>query len=166
MIETNDRIVAAIDLYEDAIRAAESPDATKEITRGLAATQIDYSKNNGHESPDETGPSQVESVHPDLRDLSFGPLGPSSSKLPAPINPSKLSDNYYDSRRNSLSDFSDYESSGEEARNAKRYPPPRKYAHISDNVSTNKTRSLPDSQEEDPFADPFSDERAISPISQ
>jgi hypothetical protein len=165
LIETNDRIVAAIHLYEDAIRAAESPDASKEITRGLAATRIDHSKNNGRESPDETGPSQVEQVervHPDLQDLSFAHLGSSSSKLPAPIKPSKLSDNYYDARRNSLSDFSDYESSGEEAHNAKIYSPPRKYVHISDNVSTNKTRSLPDSQEEDPFADPFSDERAIS----
>lgn len=153
MIETNDRIVAAIDLYEDAIKAAESPDATKEITRGLATTQIDYSN---RKSPDETGISQVERVHPDLQDLSFGPLGSWSSKLPAPIKPSKLSDNYYDAKRNSLSDFSDYESSGEEAHNAKGYLPPRKYVHISDNVPTNKARLLPDSQE-DPFADPFAD---------
>jgi LAS seventeen-binding protein 5 len=153
LIEANDRIVAAIDMYEE---AAESPDATKEIARGLAATQIDIPKSKGHESPDETEPLQTRKVHPDLQDLSFGPLGASSSKLPTPIKPSKLSDNYYDSGRNSLSDFSDYEYSGEEAHNAKIYSPPRRNVHISHDASANKIRPLPDS-EEDPFADPFAD---------
>ena len=156
MIETNDRIVAAIQLYEDSVNKTEIvQDDTKEITRGLATTQIG---SNDHESYEETTSSQGERLHPDLQDLSFGHLGSSSNKLPMPIKPSKLSDNYYDARRNSLSDFSDYES-GEEAHDSESYSPPRQYVY--NDVTAGKTRALPDSQEEDPFADPFADERAI-----
>ena len=157
LIETNERIVAAIQLYEDSVEETEGPkDVTKEITRGLTATQIE---SNDHESHEEiASTSQGERAHPDLQDLSFGPLGSSSSKLPAPIKPSKFSDNYFDVRRNSLSDFSDYES-GEEAYDAERYSPPRQHSY--NDVTANKTRALPDSQEDDPFADPFADECAI-----
>jgi len=157
LIETNDRIIAAIKLYEDSVEETEgAQDDIKEITRGLAATQIG---SNDHESHEETASSQGERVHPDLHDLSFGPLGSSSaSKLPAPIKPSKLSDNYFDARRSSLSDFSDYDSGGE-AHDAERYSPPRQYIH--NDVTSNKTRALPDSHEEDPFADPFADDCAI-----
>ncbi|KAF8349692.1 hypothetical protein F5887DRAFT_1069969 [Amanita rubescens] len=156
LIETNERIVAAIQLYEDSVEETEGPqDVTKEITRGLAATQIG---SNDHESHEEIVSSQGERAHPDLQDLSFGPLGSSSSKLPAPIEPSKLLDNYFDASRISLSDFSDYEP-GEEAHDAEEYSPPRQHSY--NDVTANKTRHLPDSQEDDPFADPFADERAI-----
>jgi len=155
LIETNDRIVAAIRLYDDSVKGTEdAQDDTKEITRDLAATQIESNEYESH----ETASSQREIAHPDLRDLSFGPLGSSSSKLPMPIKPTKLSDKFFDAGRNSLSDFSDYEPD-EEAHDGEGYSPPRQY--IRNDATANKTRAVPDSQEEDPFADPFADERAI-----
>ncbi|KAK2461586.1 hypothetical protein APHAL10511_006049 [Amanita phalloides] len=152
LIETNDRIVSALQMYNLIKGTEDVPDDTKEIARDLEATRINSPIDNDRESQHKSVDSQETKVHPDLQDLSFGPLGASSSRLPAPIKPSNLSDSYYDHRRGDLSDFSDYNSSSD-----------GEYVDVSnDDIYTNKiTRASVASHEDDPFADPFADERAV-----
>jgi hypothetical protein len=167
-------------------RSPQPADASSAVTAGLAAVNISTSDSEvnklqekqrvaverakQHESIKRRGSvgrteEGIAQLHPDLQDLSFGPLGSSSNNLPAPLRPSALSDDgngpdehtTYDAR-GSLSDFSDYESSDEEMHNAtaassKTRKVGRDYVNVSDG---------PD-DEDDPFADPFADEVAIGP---
>lgn len=186
LIETNERIINAIELYDHLVtQSADTTDPSAAITSGLAATNINppegelsrlqerqrlavervKSGGSGRGGDDTSGAN----VHPDLQDLNFGPLGASSSYLPAPLRPSTLSDDAHGREdeshegRGSLSDFSDYESSDEESHNA-RYSGRRggrDYVDVSDDPEDHHAtgaRRAPDSESEaDPFADPFAD---------
>ncbi|KAJ6621094.1 hypothetical protein B0H10DRAFT_2018683, partial [Mycena sp. CBHHK59/15] len=186
LIETNDRIITALEMYDKLSTNPESePDATTAVTAGLAAANINMSvtelnklqekqrvavaraKQNGSLRGKAPAVHEDESrPHPDLQDLSFGPLGSSSNNLPAPIRPSALSDDGVDDgydARGSLSDFSDYDSSDEEAHNAAGPSRKRDLVTVSDDEPTDyqnykagnsgQKGALVDV--DDPFADPF-----------
>jgi LAS seventeen-binding protein 5 len=185
LIETNERIIAAMEMYDKLATQIPQSDAYNAVTSGLAAVNISTPESEVNKLQEkqrvaveraklhgnirgrgsvghvEEGTKQL---HPDLQDLNFGPLGASSNNLAPPLRPSALSDDgngpdehtTYDAR-GSLSDFSDYESSDEEAHNAalaspKRGKVGRDYVNVSD-----------DPDDDDPFADPFTDEVAIGP---
>ncbi|KAH9486543.1 Protein lsb5 [Psilocybe cubensis] len=165
LIETNDRLMSAIETYESLTGFTDSKaDGTGTITSTLAATTISSPSSNTTPNFDSTakGKQRIEEhpvhIHPDLEDLSFGALGEASSKLPAPMRPSTLSDDEQEipDHRGSLSEYSDYESSDEETH--KRNPGPstrRAYVTVSDNEDTPPTKGQ--ARELDPFADPFAD---------
>ncbi|KAF8807793.1 hypothetical protein BYT27DRAFT_7189886 [Phlegmacium glaucopus] len=172
LIETNDRLMSALEMYEKLITA--DPEAgtedTKAITAGMAAADVGSAKSTMHNERGRDrlgGQNRPAYIHPDLEDLNFGPLGNSSTNLPPPIRPSALSDDGLDQdsqARGSLSDFSDYESSDEETHRANAgSSSKRNYVTVSDNegessVSRNsKTRTQ---ARNDPFADPFADDAA------
>ncbi|TFK30860.1 hypothetical protein FA15DRAFT_35563 [Coprinopsis marcescibilis] len=178
LIETNERVVMALETYNQIVSAGQDPDdATKEIASSLAATTLETKEvkatNPTHASYRSQSPPDSPSVHPDLEDLQFGALGQSSNRLPPPIQPSKrYSDEDNEEaidNRGSLSDFSDYESSDGETRNVKAGPSTarKSYVAVSDDEgdihrytsSHSKVKSPP--AEEDPFADPFADELAV-----
>lgn len=108
-------------------------------------------------------------LHPDLQDLSFGPLGDSSNGLPPPLRPSTLSDDGHGQDETfdvggSLSDFSDYDTSDEESHKAagsSKRRGGRNYVDVSDDPDDHP--AVPQSMkapkpEADPFADPFADD--------
>jgi len=165
LIETNDRINAALETYEAMSTASteDSPNGASDVTQRLSSIRI---SSPADETEEQTSPSPSVHAHPDLQDISFGTLGTSSGKLPAPIKPSQLSDNYIDPRRGSLSDFSDYISSDEETSNARAGSSRRNYVAVSDNSEDDASympikgaRAGPAG--DDPFADPFADEAAV-----
>ena len=83
-------------------------------------------------------------VYPDLQDLEFGEIGSTNNTLPPPLRPSALdsrTEEVYD--RGTLSDFSDYDSSGEELH--------------EQSLSNLAVFHHTDNGDEDPFADPFAD---------
>ena len=173
LIETNDRLMSALEMYDKLIAAgpeAETPD-TRAITSGMAAINFDatakstmdreHVEKGKHRGPDPTY------VHPDLEDLNFGPLGNLTTNLPPPIRPSTLSDDgAFDQddldRRGSLSDFSDYESSDENTHKAKAgSSSKRNYVTVSDSEEEAfKNRRVRNQTHDDPFADPFADDLA------
>jgi len=174
LIETNDRLMSALEMYDKLIAAgpeAETQD-TRAITSGMAAINFDstaqstmdheHVRKGKNKGPDTTY------VHPDLEDLNFGPLG--TTNLPPPIRPSTLSDDgAFDQddqdRRASLSDFSDYESSDENTHKANAGSSfKRNFVMVSDsdeeNVVTFKNTKVRTQPHDDPFADPFADDVA------
>jgi len=169
LIETNDRLMSALEMYDKLIAAgpeAETPD-TRAITSGMAAINFDttakgtmdreHVKKGKDRGPDPTY------VHPDLEDLNFGPLGNTTTNLPPPIRPSTLSDDDQDDpdRRGSLSDFSDYESSDENTHKANAGPSKRNYVTVSDSEEEAfKNTRVRTQTHDDPFADPFADDLA------
>ncbi|ESK98076.1 vhs domain protein [Moniliophthora roreri MCA 2997] len=179
LIETNDRIITALEMY-DQMSAAPKTDQEKAAAaaEGLAATHIspesELARLQGKQRAEVEkakqnsirGPSTDSSLHPDLQDLNFGSLGASSSNLAPPIRPTTMSDDGKDDvRGGSLSDFSDYESSDEETHKSSQS---RKKEYItvsddSDDATTGIRRITTHDKEEDPFADPFVDEAAIGP---
>ena len=175
LIETNDRLMSALEMYDKLIAAgpeAEIQD-TRTITSGMGAinfgsTAKSIMYNEHVEKGKDRGPDSSTYVHPDLEDLNFGPLGNTTTNLPPPIRPSTLSDDgVFDqdrqNRRGSLSDFSDYESSDENTHKAKAGPSSkRNYVTVSDNdeedsvIFKNNTKVRTQTHD-DPFADPFAD---------
>lgn len=154
-------------MYEEMSKSDCGPEAEGTLADALAATRIgplatpSMPPLNGGE-PDTTGKKAgfVPHIHPDLEDLNFGAIGASSSKLPAPMRPSVLSDEEesFPEQRASLSDFSDYESSDEETHNARGGPSRRNYVTVSDDEGgTTVTPGGKRVEEDDPFADPFAD---------
>ncbi|KAI0651985.1 hypothetical protein C8Q79DRAFT_997182 [Trametes meyenii] len=144
LIETNDRIIAALENYDLLSKPETSEQRVKEIQEGLAAAKLSSSElgklqekqraaiersvgraggssiryDPGEDSP--TSPTSPSYVHPDLQDLQFGALGAEQKNLPPPIRPSvprSSSEGDEAWRRGSLSDFSDYQSSDEESHN-------------------------------------------------
>ncbi|KAI1788797.1 seryl-tRNA synthetase [Ganoderma leucocontextum] len=144
LIETNDRIIAAIENYDLLTKPDTSEAQVKEIQEGLAAAKLSPSElgklqdrqraainrsigrsgssmspGSGDESP--ASPTSPSYVHPDLQDLQFGALGDEQRNLPPPMRPtaarrtSSEDDGAYG--RGSLSDYSDYQSSNEETHN-------------------------------------------------
>ncbi|KAE9400557.1 hypothetical protein BT96DRAFT_965277 [Gymnopus androsaceus JB14] len=158
LIETNDRIIAALEMYDHISTADPNSDQSSAIAKGLAATHINAesevnklqekqkaavakAKLNGSIRNGSTG-----GVYADLEDLNFGTLGASMSEESTGAE-----------RRGSLSDFSDYESSDQETHNARASS--SKYAtkdyYSSSDEGAAKTTSHVAS--DDPFADPFAD---------
>ncbi|CAA7265956.1 unnamed protein product [Cyclocybe aegerita] len=177
LIETNDRIVSALEMYEQLSAPATNPESeeTAAVTpRSEPSPRAQDDIFKGKErSVSETAPTHV---HPDLEDLNFGALGGSSTRLPAPMRPSTaLSDEGFENeqdqdRRGSLSDFSDYESSDEETHRANAgswSKSKRNYVTVSDNEEetavpfASGSRKQTNPTDDDPFADPFADEKAI-----
>lgn len=181
LIETNERIINAIDMYDQlVVQSADPTDVSTTIAADLSATHITPPQSElaslqerqrmAVERAKTGGRSDHNAhVHPDLQDLNFGPIGASSNHLPAPLRPNALSDDgngqeeVYEGR-GSLSDFSDYDSSDEDSRKAAGYSGAgkrrRDYVDVSDDpedqgVASN-SKKAPDS-EADPFADPFAD---------
>jgi len=168
LIETNDRLMSALEMYDKLIAAgpeAETPDA-RSITSRMAAINLDATAKSTMdrgrvEKGKDRGPDPP-NVHPDLEDLNFGPLG--STNLPPPIRPTTLSDDDQDGqdRRGSLSDFSDYESSDENTHKANAGPSSkRNYVTVSDSdEEAFKNTRVRTQTHDDPFADPFADDLA------
>lgn len=171
-------------MYEKLIVSGADPDPQNaELVKSMAATSITNSSsgdNGFFSSPFDTNDDheQVQNestasyIHPDLEDLTFGPLrkgpGSSTTKLPTPLKPSfhvLSDDDDHDDRleqRASLSDFSDYESSDEDTHKANMNvgPSRRNYITVSDNDDEQFSRVplTKNNVEDDPFADPFADE--------
>lgn len=175
LIETNDRIVSALEMYEKLVTSSSEPGGetaggtAASITAGLAATTIfspvDDSPAGNHQAKGKDRKADpFTPVHPDLEELSFGPLGHSSTNLPPPLRPSAApSDDEYEQttvdQRGSLSDFSDYESSDEETHKANvGSSSKRNYVTVSDNEDDSHFPLKGKNHiEDDPFADPFAD---------
>ena len=174
LIETNDRLMSSLEMYDKLIAAG--PEAatqdTKAITSGMAAINFDATAKStmGREQVEkgkDRGSEPTTYIHPDLEDLNFGPLGNLTTSLPPPIRPSTLPDdgafNQDDQdRRGSLSDFSDYESSDENTHKAKAGPSfKRNYVTVSDSdEEAFKNTKVRTQTHDDPFADPFADDVA------
>ncbi|KAG6877876.1 hypothetical protein C0993_002877 [Termitomyces sp. T159_Od127] len=174
LIETNERTTAALDNY-DKIAAGESSESTDILAGDLASTHITTAKEqrNPHDHQDQSVAQKSDfNLHPDLRDLNFGPLGASSNNLPRPLQPSALSDEdeapRSNSNRGSLSDFSDY-SSDEETHVSSVSPRKaggREYVDVVDGLDDEPYSRMPLTKHltgDDPFADPSTDEVALGP---
>ncbi|KIM47793.1 hypothetical protein M413DRAFT_22397 [Hebeloma cylindrosporum] len=172
LIETNDRLMSALEMYEKLVISSSERqgDTAASITADLAATTISslMDEAGNHFAKGKDRKEDPPHVHPDLEELSFGPLGQSSNNLPAPLRPSAaLSDDEYEQntvdQRGSLSDFSDYESSDEETHKAKvGSSSKRDYVTVSDNEDDSHFPPGPSTGKnqvggDDPFADPFAD---------
>ncbi|KAI0077440.1 hypothetical protein K474DRAFT_1661700, partial [Panus rudis PR-1116 ss-1] len=199
LIDTNDRIIAALDTYDTLSKPTVTEQDIKDVQEGLAAAKIHdselgklqekqraavqrsigraggassgkqpattRSRYDDYDDDDEPrSPQSADYVHPDLQDLSFGPLGDEQRNLPPPLRPSaRRSSSDEDSshwRHGSLSDFSDYQSSDEDAHyrasgSTSAQPKNRNYIDVSDNEGVKKDSKKGVPQEEDPFADPF-----------
>ncbi|KAH9858061.1 hypothetical protein C2E23DRAFT_802525 [Lenzites betulinus] len=192
LIETNDRIIAALENYDLLTKPDTSEQQVKEIQEGLAAAKLSSSQlgrlqekqraaierstvragsstarhDSDEDSPTSpTSPTSPSYVHPDLQDLQFGALGSEKGKLPPPMRPSVPRSSSEDDaaawRRGSLSDFSDYQSSDEDAHNraaasSAAQPRRRGYVDVSDDESPDVRRNPKQGLlEEDPFADPL-----------
>ncbi|KAH9178734.1 hypothetical protein EDB89DRAFT_2217836 [Lactarius sanguifluus] len=175
LIETNDRIITALESYSKLSKPNVSEQDVEEVRQGLAAADIAGSEVQKLQdkqraavqravrrySRTEDDALKSTSVHPDLHDLSFGALGPEQRNLQPPIRPTTHSsddDQIY--RGGSLSDFSDYESSDEEihrrAGPSSDLHPRKAYVHVSDDGGDDDKNAGRHSIE-DPFADPFAD---------
>ncbi|KAH7930500.1 hypothetical protein BV22DRAFT_1054598 [Leucogyrophana mollusca] len=179
LIETNERIIAALQMYDNLSTADSSTpvDPTAGAQAALAGTHISEPQGSGELtrlqqrqraevarikqqriSDDDQDEFDIDGnstyVHPDLQDLSFGPLGSEQGKLPPPLRPSThhsaSTEGQWDEGRGSLSDFSDYDSEEEERG---RYP--THAAGPSVGAGSRTGGKLVDV--EDPFADPFAD---------
>ncbi|KAF9076048.1 hypothetical protein BDP27DRAFT_1313828 [Rhodocollybia butyracea] len=177
LIETNDRIIAALEMYDSMSTdpKSKSDETTSAIAAGMASAHISTesevnklqekqkaavqkAKLNGSIRNGSTG------VYADLEDLSFGTLGESSNNLPQPIRPTSMSGESAGAEaRGSLSDFSDYESSDEETHNTRAtssknngkdhyYSSSDEGGRVSGSATTNHLSAA-----DDPFADPFAD---------
>ncbi|KAF8445740.1 hypothetical protein L210DRAFT_3610345 [Boletus edulis BED1] len=142
LIETNERVVSALEMYDDlsAPQRTQGPTSGMNVTPGVSERTLSA---DGEES------NASGYVHPDLQDLSFGGLDNEQASLPPPIRPSArdASEAEWDQHRGSLSDFSDYESEEE------RHP---STAHLAGS-STGGRSGARVVDVEDPFADPFAD---------
>ncbi|KIY51251.1 hypothetical protein FISHEDRAFT_37537 [Fistulina hepatica ATCC 64428] len=188
LIETNDRIISALEMY-DKLAASHEEGEGKDadaaaVTEGVAVAKLaldsevaKLQERQRHEVKNAkaarnatAAAAQTAHLHPDLQDLSFDALGTSSSNLQPPLRPTSASYDTYD--RGSLSDFSDYESSDEEARKAHVSESRRDYVHdlsadedldtaVGVQSGAGTSSALVDL--EDPFADPVMDEVVVGP---
>lgn len=158
-------------MYKRLSTSEVDPDPkSTDVAKAMAAVHIEapnsgsFSPLNQKSSEDGMGVKSTPYIHPDLEDISFGALGSSTSKLPAPIRPTRLSDDDDDKHehRPSLSDFSDYESSDEET-HKQSGPSRRNYVTVSDDDEDRVplASSSGNAAADDPFADPFADEGLV-----
>ncbi|EIM92246.1 uncharacterized protein STEHIDRAFT_46841 [Stereum hirsutum FP-91666 SS1] len=175
LIETNERIIAAMQSYDTLSNPAVTEKDVAEVQEGLAAANINDSEvlklqekqraavmramKRGREKDSETDEVPAPHLHPDLQDLSFGTLGADQRNLPPPIRPNAHSSDDEDYRRGTLSDYSDYESSDEDTHNQRAGPSSggrRDYGDDSDS-GQDAHKAVKNADEDDPFADPFAD---------
>ncbi|KIY63034.1 hypothetical protein CYLTODRAFT_494233 [Cylindrobasidium torrendii FP15055 ss-10] len=168
LIETNDRIIQSLELYDNVVTGVSAPpEPTEDVTEGMAKVHM-------------TGDSEVyklqekqraavqrhkgkDAVFSDLQDIDF--LGSSSTNLPEPMRPSSFSSASqpsYNNResRGSLSDFSDYASSDEETHKNQQGAKLRYYDSDEERYGSGAQTGPSNSKlvdDEDPFADPFRD---------
>ncbi|KAH9950900.1 seryl-tRNA synthetase [Amylocystis lapponica] len=159
LIETNDRIIAAIESYDTLSKPQVTEQDVQHVQEGLAAAKsmTRSSRAAVQRSIGRAGSTSMtaqlrgkerdtgdygKSVHPDLQDLSFGPLGSDQRNLPPPLRPSapRSSEDNDEYRRGSLSDFSDYQSSDEEThtRGGASSSRARAYVDVSENEDDRK----------------------------
>ncbi|RXW22559.1 hypothetical protein EST38_g3297 [Candolleomyces aberdarensis] len=182
LIETNERIMNALEMYDQlTVTNQENPDSTEGLTDRMASATIggevsklqekqkaavQNSRDGNPEDDDDSSPERAPiHIHPDLEDLDFGALGASSSKLPPPMRPKRVEDDEEEDeqdRRGSLSDFSDYESSDEETHRARAGTSKRRdYVTVSDDEEISGFAKASTTTVNDPFADPFADSSAV-----
>ncbi|KAK0198930.1 hypothetical protein F5146DRAFT_113247 [Armillaria mellea] len=185
LIETNERVINALETYDNALNAPtkKADDSADTLSASLAKIHL-------------TGESEViklqekqraaverakyrndSGTYADLQDINFGSIGVSSTNLQPPLRPSTLTTYSDDSNeaRGSLSDFSDYESSDEETHNTSPGTWRRAQQHRVDDDSDSERLGIRSANREeggsnvalvdveDPFADPFADEVAVGP---
>ncbi|KAI9460567.1 hypothetical protein BJY52DRAFT_1185932 [Lactarius psammicola] len=175
LIDTNDRIITALESYNKLSKPNVSEQDVEEVRQGLEAADIAGSEVQKLQDKQRAAVQRAvrrysrtdddalgsASVHPDLHDLSFGELGPEQRNLQPPIRPTaQSSDDDQIHRGGSLSDFSDYESSDEETHQhagpSSGLHTRKAYVNVSDDGGDgdkDKGRHV----DEDPFADPFAD---------
>ncbi|KAI0347677.1 hypothetical protein BDW22DRAFT_1364863 [Trametopsis cervina] len=173
LIETNDRIIAALETYDTLIKPTVTEQDVQDVQNNLAAVKIQDTELGKLQEKQRAAVQRSigrggRSVHPDLQELSFGNLGADQRNLPPPIRPTSArtssSDEDRTYRRGSLSDYSDYESSDEEAHNrasGSGSARAKGYQQTSDDeldARRDPKQSLLDDAEGDPFADPFLDQ--------
>ncbi|THH23084.1 hypothetical protein EUX98_g8090 [Antrodiella citrinella] len=175
LIESNERIIAALDMYDTLSKPRVTEQDVEDVQEGLAKAHIHDSELGKLQQKQRAAVQRSISrgtlpyahddshLHPDLQDLSFGPLGAEQRDLPPPMRPTTSRYSSEDDvRHGSLSDFSDYQSSDEEAHNqasSSGIQSRKKYVTVSDDdeVDVRKDPKRGLLEEEDPFADPFGD---------
>jgi hypothetical protein len=174
LIESNERIIAALESYDKLSKPNVTQKDVEEVQQGLEAVHIAGSEVQRlqekqraavqravRERPRAEDDALESPIHPDLHDLSFGELGPEQRNLPPPIRPNtRSSREEREYSHGSLSDFSDYESSDEETyRSAGQSSQARKpYVDVSDDDEDEEEDARRHiAEDEDPFADPFGD---------
>ncbi|KAF8078836.1 hypothetical protein FPV67DRAFT_1690110 [Lyophyllum atratum] len=152
LIETNDRIMDALEMYDNILgRNPKSGNDTSGLSADLAAahTLVRVRMGPMYFRNDNSPPYKEKA----FRDLSFGPLGASSSNLPPPLRPSAR-------------DYSsDEETLGGASGSMPGQRPERNYVHVSDDPGDEPYARAPltEANDDDPFADPFADEVAVGP---
>ncbi|KAG8796584.1 putative actin patch assembly and actin polymerization protein, partial [Serendipita sp. 399] len=187
LIDTNERIIAALDMYDTFLKtAAHDSDDTPPQSAVPESPSTDWTKADSAtitgqlERLQEKQKAAVEraiarekagKVHPDLDSISFDDS--SKGGLPPPIKPTAPgSDNARDYNRGSLSDFSDYDSSSDEApRTSMSSGRPststhRQYNYRNQQDEDDEEFNAGDARknlldDDDPFADPFADQSDV-----
>ncbi|KZV74864.1 hypothetical protein PENSPDRAFT_647638 [Peniophora sp. CONT] len=171
LIETNDRIIAALETYDKLSNPTVTEEDVESVQKALGNARIGgesevnklqekqraaVRRAKGRRGEDlldgESAYSGAgaggSSMHPDLQDLSFGSLGAEQSRLPPPLRPQSGDYTSDENRHGSLSDYSDYQSSDEDTHNARASTSNRAYESYAPRKQA---------VSEDPFADPFAD---------
>ncbi|KAI5121154.1 hypothetical protein M0805_007152 [Coniferiporia weirii] len=187
LLETNERVIASLQMYDKLIRPAMTNQDIEEMQQHMAAVNVQNSgeldrlqgkqraaierqiSRNRDRDHAPVSPPNSAGLHPDLQDLSFGGMGPSHENLPPPLRPDAHSSDEDDYNvRGSLSDYSDYDSSDEETRRKRTTAPAgssygasssRPYATVSDEEVDTRKDTRQALLQEDPFADPFADQQ-------
>lgn len=180
LIETNERLQEALNIYTQLTAIDGGAALAGDIAQlSLGTNELDQIQTTEHlgssnnmsgrsdireKSSYSNNPYYQDIVHPDLADLDFSPP---AQYLPPPLRPTSASGvktpekGTDEERKGSLSDYSDYESSGEETHTA---APKKNYVTTSDNMDsehpspTNQPivqKGVP-TKARNPFADPFS----------
>ncbi|KAI9444820.1 hypothetical protein H4582DRAFT_2108628 [Lactarius indigo] len=154
LIETNDRIITALESYSKLSKPNVSEQDVEEVRQGLEAADIAGSEIQKLQDKQRAAVQRAVRRYSRTEDDPLGNLQP-------PIRPTTHSsddDQIY--RGGSLSDFSDYESSDEEIHRrpgpSSDLHPRKAYVHVSDDGGDNDKNAGRHSIE-DPFADPFAD---------
>jgi len=182
LIDTNERIIAALETYDAHLKAAIAEDDVDEVVprttgnsvhdselgklqeKQRAAVQRSIGRTAGQTSFGKARADDYD-LHPDLQDLNLGPSGVEQRNLQPPLRPTAARTSSEDEdtwHRGSLSDYSDYESSDEGAHNraSTSKGKERNYVTVSDDDEIDARRDHKKGllqQEDDPFADPFAD---------
>lgn len=198
LLDVNERIITSLQLYDKLLKSAEHDSdeddtAAKMASLSVKQPETEISKLQGKQraaierassrsslnvnSGGVSRPPGSRTVHPDLRDLSWG-TSQDNTGLPPPLQPrgADEADSY---RQGSLSDYSDYDSDEDDrprnststaATSAGAGPSftSRGYDNLIGNeddlVSGDTRKGLLEPQDDDPFADPFADDGSRSDL--
>ncbi|KAG8984428.1 putative actin patch assembly and actin polymerization protein, partial [Tulasnella sp. 427] len=197
LLDANERIIVSLQLYDHMLKSAEHDSDEEDAAAKMASLSVkqpesEISKLQGKQraaiaransrsslnvnSGGVSRPPPSKTVHPDLRELSWG-TSQDNAALPPPLRP-RGADEAASYRQGSLSDYSDYTSDEDDrprnststaATSAGAGPSytSRGYDNLigdeDDLVTGGEARKgLLDPQEDDPFADPFADDGSTS----